>query len=431
MGNEHRIKRHFFYQTLSDFWHDLYETEYALYDVKKVSKEEVERIRVASERIGRIFYKTSSLLRQLNDETLLQLGFPAAILPYIRFKSISYDSVIARLDLVVTKEEMKVLEFNSDTPTFIKEVFHVNEQICRHWRLQNPNEQTEKQLADSIAEAIKLSLKSLGITASDGKVVFSSHNDHQEDYLTTQYLLEMSGFQAEYIPLQALKLVEEDIIQNGECVLTRGLYTPDFEKIDVLYRQTYPLEYLIFDCDPITNTSVGDVLLQLVMEQKLAIINPPSSFLLQSKAVMALIWGMHEQAHSFYSEEEHQWIEQYFLPTYLEEHYFRKNGIAYVQKPSFGREGDTVRIFQSDGSLLHENEQKKYEMELPVYQKYIKLPKQTIQTEKGLQKASFIYGSFILNGKASAIGIRAGDSITNNTSFYLPIAMNEQEEHKG
>lgn len=427
MCNEHRLKRQSFYQTIPDFWHDLYDSEYALFDVKKENKEEINRIRTASERISRIFFKTSSLLRQLDDETLLQLGFPTAILPYIRFKSISYESIIARLDLVVTEEDIKLLEFNSDTPTFIKETFHVNEHICRNWNLQNPNTGLEKQLSQSIVAAVEQSLNSLGIT-SKGKVVFSSHIDHEEDFLTTMYLLEISGLQAEYIPLHELRLVDEDIVHNGELLAPRGLYTPSFERIDVLYRQTYPLEHLINDIDSVTGTPVGEQLLQLVTERKLTILNPPSSFLLQSKAIMALIWGLHEQKNDFYSEQEHDWIYQYFLPTYLEEEYFQKNQIPYVKKPSFGREGDTVSIFQSDGTVLQEDDHKNYRSELSIYQQYIDLPQFDIQTEKGVQRASIMYGSFIINGKASAIGIRAGGLITNNASFYLPIAICKQEE---
>ena len=86
MSNEQRQN---FYRKITDFWHDLYESEYALFDVKKENEETIHRIRTATERITRIFLKTSSLLRQLDDKTLLQLGFPDATLHFIRFKNIS------------------------------------------------------------------------------------------------------------------------------------------------------------------------------------------------------------------------------------------------------------------------------------------------------------------------------------------------------
>ncbi|MGM9927877.1 MAG: glutathionylspermidine synthase family protein [Bacillus sp. (in: firmicutes)] len=427
MNTEHAAKRQSFYANIPDFWHDLHHSEYALFDVKLESEETINRIRMASERIARLLYKTASLLRQLDDETLLQLGFPAPTLPYIRFKNIALESVIARLDLAVTEQEIKLLELNSDTPTFIKETFHVNEHICRYWHLDNPNDGLEKQLSKSIVKAVKDSFKSVGITTNE-KIVFTSHSDHEEDFLTAMYLMEISGLEAEYIPLHELKLVDEDIIHDGEIVTSRGLYTPDLEKIDVLYRQTYPLEHLINDRDPITGAHVGEILLQLVAERKLAIINPPSAFLLQSKAIMALIWGLHEKNHLFYSEEEHSWISHYFLPTYLEEESFRNNHVAYVKKPCFGREGDSVSIYHANGTVHLEDEHKTYSSELFVYQQYIEMPQLDIQTEKGVQRASILYGCFIINGKASAIGIRAGGLITDNLSFFLPVAINKRKE---
>jgi glutathionylspermidine synthase len=55
-----------------------------------------------------------------------------------------------------------------------------------------------------------------------------------------------------------------------------------------------------------------------------------------------------------------------------------------------------------------------------VYQKYVDLPVATIQTEVGSAKAHLLIGSFIINEKPSAFGIRAGAQITDNLSYFLP-----------
>ena len=89
------------------------------------------------------------------------------------------------------------------------------------------------------------------------------------------------------------------------------------KKIDILYRQTFPIENLIMDVD-FEGNKIGLWLLELVQVGKLAIINPPSAFLLQNKAVQAVIWGLHEENHPFFTEKEHSWIEEYFLPTFFE-----------------------------------------------------------------------------------------------------------------
>ncbi|WP_042352945.1 glutathionylspermidine synthase family protein [Bacillus massiliigorillae] len=425
----HVAERQQLYGSIPQFWHDIYGTEYALLDIKIENRERIGTIRTATERIGRIFYKTSSLLRQLDDETLLQLGFPKQTLSYLRIKNIPFESVIARLDLVVSNQEIKLLEINSDTPTFIKETFHVNHHVCQYFSCDNVNAGYEENLADSIRHAVQWSLASIG-APRNGKVVFTSHSDHEEDFFTSAYLADLYGEHAECIPIHELKIVEEDVVENGQISIPRGVYTPNLEKIDVLYRQTYPIEHLINDEDPTTSDKVGEILLRLVENKDVAILNPPSAFLLQSKAIISLIWGLHEEQHEFYSADEHEWIETYFLPTYLDEDVFKELDVKYVKKPSFGREGDTVQIFNEKGLLQVEDQHQTYAMELPIYQKYIELPRYDIVTEEGKKTAHIMYGSFLLNGKSAAIGIRAGGPITDNTSYFLPIGYHKREENE-
>ena len=422
-----QLERQQFYTKINGFWHDLFGEEYALWDVKKDSHKTIDRIRVATDIIGQVLFKTAPLLRQLDDDTLEQLGFQEETINFIRIQPIPYESVIARLDLVVTDEDIKLLEVNADTPTFIKECFAVNGSICHEFGLQNPNEGCENALREALREAINASFHSLG-KRKFPNIVFTSHDDHDEDHLTTMYLKELCGFPCQYMNLSELQLVPEPIMENGRVVVDRGLYDANGEKIDVLYRQTYPIEHLILDKDPETNEAVGTILMKLVEEKELAIINPPSAFLLQSKAVMALIWGLHEDGNPFYTEEEHDWIHTYFLPTYLDEDLFLEKEISYVKKPSFGREGDTVEIYKGNGEKVDEDSQKTYQDSLPVFQQFIKLPETTVRTETGLKRVHYMYGCFYINGRPSAMGIRAGRQITDNESYFLPLGIICEEE---
>lgn len=425
--NRHRQERQQFYEQIEEFWHDLYGMEYALWDVKKETPEAINRIRTATDRIGHIIYKTAPLLRQLDDGTLLQLGFPPESLRFIRLHAILIESVIARLDLVVAEEKIKLLEINADTPTFIKETFFVNGKVCEARGLHNPNEECEQQLQEAVQEAVKSAFFSIEKRKAPN-IVFASHGDHDEDRLTTLYLQKLYGWNSQYMSLDQLRIVSEPIVENGKIVTERGLYDRNGEKIDVLYRQTYPIEHLVNDEDPMTKEKVGQLLMELVEEKELAVLNPPSAFLLQSKAVMALIWGLHEENHSFYTEEEHSWIHTYFLPTYLDEDVFLQQGMAYVKKPSFGREGDTVEIYEATGEKKAEDVHKTYKDALPVYQQFIELPETVIQTEQGKKEVRYMYGCFYVNGRASAIGVRAGRQITDNESYFLPIGMDKEEE---
>ena len=405
----YHIKRQQFYRHIKDFWADLYGEEYALYDISILDSDQVANIRVISERIGAIFFKMGSLLRKVPDETLLEMGFSQETLAFIRLKTLPVESVISRLDLIPTGDSYKCIEINADTPTFIKELFCINGMICKEFGMKNPNDGMELLLRIAVTDSIKKSTNK-----SFPHIVFTAHKDHIEDYETVMYL-QQSVQPSKFTPLHQLH------IQKGV-----GLFDEEGKKIDVLYRQTFPIENLIQDKDQDGNP-IGLWLLELVEQKKLAIINPPSAFLLQNKAVQAVIWGLHEEQHPFFTEQEHQWIDDYFLPTYLEADPFLQKGIPYVKKPVFGREGDTVEIFNEYGELIDADKQQSYLDYIPVYQQYIEHPTITFNSEKGKQEGKLLVGSFLLNGKAGAIGYRTGGNITNNLSYYLPIGLKDRE----
>ncbi|MCK1999880.1 glutathionylspermidine synthase family protein [[Brevibacterium] frigoritolerans] len=404
--------RNDFYNKIPEYWADLYGEEYSLYDIRIMTEEEKERKQLFAYRCGKIFFKTGDLLasNQIKDETLLELGFPKETIRFIRLHTMKNKTIIGRFDSVEVDGQERLLEFNSDTPTFIKELFHINQLICDHFNVKNPNKNEEKRLADVvrdaiIGEALKINKEKLS------NVVFTSH-ENAEDKNTTLYLQKLSGVPSKYVPLDKLRIIKDV-----------GLFDEDSQKIDILYRQTFPIESLITDEDPDNGDKVGLMLIELVEKGLLRIINPPSAFLLQNKAIMAVIWGLHEEGNLFFTEEEHSWIDNYFLPTYLENAPFVNKGIKYVKKPAFGREGDTVEIYSSIGEKIMEDENKSYTDYLSVYQQYVDLPKTMIHTEKVKKESHIMTGTFLLNGKPSAIGFRVGNQITDNLSYFLPCGM--------
>lgn len=397
------------YGEVKGFWPDLYQTEYALFDIYYMTKDEIEEIRRVTNRVGRIFFKTAKLLRAASESTLKQLDLPPEVLPYLRQKFLPVESVISRLDLVQTNQGYKVLEINSDTPTFIKEVFHVNGHMAKYFCVPNPNEGLERELGNAVRKAIIES--AIKLKNEKPYVVFTSHYQHREDRGTTLYLMELAGMPANYVPLHKLQIVKDE-----------GLYDDTGRKIDILYRPTYPIEFLVLEKDSLKKDLIGVQLLDLVQSGKLAIVNPISAFLLQSKAVQAVIWGLMELDHPFFTGEEKHWIRTYFLPTYLEADPFLNKGVKYVKKPCFGREGDTVEIFTGDKKIT-ENVHQTYKDSVPVFQQYVELPSHEIVTLKGKRKGKLLIGSFFINGEASGIGIRAGNQITDDNAYFLPLGM--------
>ncbi|WP_027409439.1 glutathionylspermidine synthase family protein [Anoxybacteroides tepidamans] len=413
---EHRKRRAQFYARFPDFWADLYGIEYALFDYYPMAFEEAERIKEAANRIGHLYRKTAKLLRQLSDETLKMLGFPQESLPFLRIVTLSAETVIARADFACVDRTFKLLEFNADTPTFIRETFDINQQFASFFKRVSPNHGTERLITKAIQLAVRR------VAKEEPYVVFTSHADHIEDRETVRYLQRLSRIESAYVPLHELRVVSKNIeLENGE-ILRRGLYDAKGRRIDVLYRQTYPLEHLIEDRSP-DGEKVGIELLELWKEGEVALVNPPSAFLLQSKAVQALIWGLYEERSPFFTEEEHEWISGHFLPTYLDEEYFLAKQTMYVQKPAFGREGDTVVIKHGDGTVAAADSHQTYKDELSVYQQYVSLPETVIKTIDGPKTVKLLHTCFVINGEAAGIGMRAGGMITDNLSYYLPVVM--------
>lgn len=399
-----------FYSQLPEFWADMYGQEYALYTPYKISEGVPKAIKNLGEKAGHILFKTASLLQSesIEDDTLKLLGFPEAILPFLRYQTPLPKTVIGRIDSIETPFGHKIMEFNSDTPTFIYECFKVNGLLSQHFGYSDPNKGTEEQLKQAVRSAILTSYRHLK-TSHAPHIVFTAHDENLEDKQTVLYLQELSGFPSKFVALNEL-IIKKDI----------GLFDQQGKKIDVLYRQTFPIELLIQDKDKETNEDIGLQLTQLVIQNKLAIVNPPSAFLLQSKAVLAVIWGLHEEQSPFFTKEEHEWVDRYFLPTYLEPDIFLTNKEKFVQKPVFGREGDTVRVFDENGRLIEQDQHTTYDHYVSIYQKHVPLPKMKFESQLGVQDGHRMTGTFIINGKPSAFGYRVGNAITDNLSYFLP-----------
>ncbi|MFL6556827.1 MAG: glutathionylspermidine synthase family protein, partial [Bacillus sp. (in: firmicutes)] len=178
----------------------------------------------------------------------------------------------------------------------------------------------------------------------------------------------------------------------------------------------------------ITGDSVGIDLLEMVKIGKLSLLNPVSAFLLQPKSIQCLIWGLAEKG-VYFTKDEQAWIKEYMLPSYFEAEEFSGQS-AYVQKPTFGREGDTVTIWDRNSNVTAQNSFQTYKEEVSVFQQYAPLPTVSLETEKGNEELSFVFGSFLIAGKAGSIGIRAGGKITGNESYFLPVGIQKQGECK-
>lgn len=389
-------------------WDRLDGMEYGLATIHYITEEFRKEIAFATEALGKIFARTVYAVQNADDELLLTLGIPKEALSMahvlIRPEMVT---VIGRFDFVNTVEGLKLLEFNSDTPTSVVEAFFVNARACSFFGSESPNKGMEVHIGEAFKTILE-TYKELGY-ATDS-IVFSALGWHDEDRDTVNYLLKQSGLAAKFAALEDLR-----ISQDRLCALINDQLLP----IDVWYR-LHALEKLAAESDEQDQYPTGAHVLDLVARGKLAIINPPSAFVAQSKALLSLIWNLHE-AGEFYTSSEHLLIEKYMLPTYMENQFLDKS--PYVTKPIFGREGGAVCLFEANGVMVERDKDDSYWDQPMIYQKRVEMEKIECNTENGLYIGRLLWGSFLVGGKASAISARVGERITSNLACYIPVGI--------
>jgi glutathionylspermidine synthase len=413
----YREWRRSYYDRFPAFWGTLpgeQHEEYAVYGALEVSHEHAEALRTASARLYRLMTRLARLLQQTDSQSLLDIGIPPAAIPYLRIHMPEMPAVMCgRYEFVMTAGGPKLLEFNAETPTFVVELFHMNGQVCTDFGLADPNRHAPAQLAQAIQTAINAGLSWVQ-PDHPASVVFSAYADRKEERGTAEFyrslLRENLPYRASFCGLNDLRVTDDNVL------------TASGEHVDVLYK-LYPTEHLIEDEAP-DGSPIGLALLDLVRRRRLAIINPPISFLLQNKALMALLWAMHLVQSELFTDEEHAWIEQYILPTYLSAYdAFGQPVLAerHVVKPIYGREGVSIMIRDSS-EIVEQSEEHLYDEQVMIYQQYAALPTTTLQTEEGRSEVSLVHNCFVTAGIPSAIGVRASRKlIFDDNSYFLPV----------
>jgi len=389
-------------------WDWMYGEEYALASLHTITDEFRREIAQATELLGPIFTKTVDVIQNGDEALFRELGIPPEAYQAVRLSVLQgMPTVVGRFDFAYTPQGLKMLEFNSDTPTSIVEAYYANGHAARFFGAGDPNEGMNRHLQEAFQGVVE-SYRQFGYPTE--RIFFSALDWHEEDAGTTRYLLKQSGLQGQFVPLANLRVDEDRMF---------ALVGEEMQPVDLLYR-LHALEKLAEDQDT-DGYRTGAHILDLVAARKLAIINPPSAFLAQTKALQALIWNLQEEGSSFYTSEEREVIRTYMLPTYME-NVFRGRS-DFVSKPIFGREGGGVTLYGADGAVMERDREEFYWEQPMIYQELAPLQTLEVETLKGPYAGHLLWGSFLIGGKSSAVVARVGGKITGNLSYFLPVGM--------
>lgn len=275
-------------------------------------------------------------------------------------------SIYGRFDLCFRDGQVKLLEFNADTPTSLFEAG-----IVQWFWLQDVHPSRDQ--FNSIHEKLIACWSELMPYLNPGLLHFACVSDSLEDLTNCEYLRDCA-IQA---GLSTRHLYVDDIGWNGSALVDL-----ENEPIPNLFK-LYPWEWL-------SREPFGDYLIASPAK----VIEPAWKMILSNKAILPVLWKLFP---------EHPLL----LPAYFEPGFLKD----YARKPLLSREGANIELVRR-GDVLARTEGE-YGDEGYIYQGLFELP----SFEGGYP----VIGSWVIGQESAGIGIReSGGLVTDNLSRFVP-----------
>jgi glutathionylspermidine synthase len=307
----------------------------------------------------------------IDKELYTQFAIPEFIIPTIeRSWSEDHPAIYGRFDLCYRDGQIKMLEFNADTPTSLFEAGVVQ------WYWLQDFDSTKDQF-NSIHDKLVDYWKYLKNYLYREPLYFTCMQNTLEDFTTTQYMRDcaiQAGLETDFIFIDEIGWdAEGQIFVDNDEVAIKNIF------------KLYPWEMML-------DEEFGK---NIPMDRNATLwIEPAWKMILSSKAILPILWKLFP-GHDL-----------------LLESYFEKGPLnSYVEKPIWSREGSNI--------LIYENGQKKLETRgdygnnKSIYQALFELP--------NFSGKYPVIGSWVVGQEPAGMGIRESDSlITTNTSRFIP-----------
>ncbi len=300
-----------------------------------------------------------------------KFGIPDWIVPQVE-KSWTEDhpAIYGRFDLCYKNGQVKLLEFNADTPTSLYEAG-----IVQWFWLQDFAKNNDQ--FNSIHEKLIAYWKYLQNYLNPGTLHFSCLKETLEDLTNTEYMRDCA-IQA---GLDTKLVFIDDIGWDDDTKQFLDLENQPIQNIFKLY----PWEWLLKD-------AFGQ---QIPEDSNRAFwIEPAWKMILSNKAILPILWELYPDC-------------PYLLPAYFEEGKLAD----YVKKPIFSREGANIDLVMKNLSL--QKTEGIYGAEGFIYQELFTLP--------NFSGHYPVIGSWIIGQEPAGMGIREADNlVTDNLSRFVP-----------
>lgn len=349
-------------------------------------------LETATNKVSQLIQKTVGYVQDHSEIVCPVLGISQSLQALVTQRLTSSLTFVGRMDWVMDNQNnLKLLEFNAETPAGLMESLVLNDLILQKcgYPYDNPNRQMAESIKASFCKIIEdykqvKSVKTIGFITSN----------YYEDWYNTKLIYDLvKELPYEFVMGDVAGLSVED-----------GVLWHSGKPLDAIYR-FYPLDW--FDEDPYFEGVTE------AMHHGTLSINPPATFICQSKAFFALIWELASQA--FYEPDEIDLITRYIPKTALTPK--RLGTDDYVAKAYFGREGQDI-AFSYSGKPWHPLAGDAVYQERLDIQSFDFNKQSTYKTER--VTAYPIIGTYVMGDRCDGIFVRAGGRITDNWATFMP-----------
>lgn len=368
------------------YWHtDIDNTDYVADSMVEVSEAEAEAYYNAANEIYDMYVEAGEHV--IKNNLFHDIGIPFNLAEIIKtsWESDVHWHLYGRFDFAggIDGKPIKLLEFNADTPTAVFETAIIQWALARH------NNLDESMQFNNLYEALKANFKrvvTLGEEPErfdeiyDGwRMLFSSVRGSKEEENTVKFLQQTAheaGWTTGFTYMDEVGFDRD-----------HGVFDEDKEPYEFWFK-LYPWEDIA-----IGESALLDDLTAMIKGQKSIFLNPPYAAMFHSKGMLKILKELFPDS-----------------PYLLDASFSPLQGKSYVEKKCFSREGENVKIFASDGSVIAENDGG-YQNSKSVFQEYVELP--TDSTGASYQAGVF----FAYEG--AGLGFRKGGKILNNMSKFV------------
>jgi glutathionylspermidine synthase len=329
---------------------------------------EIDRLEAATAEIQKLALAAGEHI--LSHDRFTEMQIPAAAVERIRATwETEPPALYGRLDLAFDGKQIKLLEYNADTPTALVEA------AVTQWAWLEERFPEADQF-NSLHE--KLVAKWKELTAYLEQPVYFGYDGSEEDLMTTSYLrdtAQQAGHRTVSISMHEIgwEAAKSRFVDLGRQPM-RSIF------------KLYPWEWLLNE--PFGQhalASIGDV----------QWMEPIWKMLWSNKALLAILWELNP-GHEL------------LLPAYLDG---PRNLKDYVRKPFFGREGAGITVFRN--WVADEGASDVTATGDFLYQRLASLA--------SVDGNTAVIGSWLIDGEPAGIGMRESSGmVTTNTSRFVP-----------